>query len=423
MKFIEVFRNKCFELLRNSEKRSQRNKNEQFTVSEYGSLVYLEQYHSILHTLVDEIFSYKLEIGENYSSEFVKNKINDFIISLQYNKNTDKSAIIDAFFDTLKNDLSASREYIIPEYIENLSIQFKFKIGRVQFIPFSKKNYEKIFYDNGYVKNKDFDLLDTPKEFKDFYNIKCVAYCSVNAGEEIKAHEKGANLIEEALSVIRFFNIYQNFGILGNYNSPRKYEGNLYNKETKTIHASMVWKDRTGNCHFTKERFKVLKEEAGLKNLNLILKKDKSKRTDLENKLLVSIRWFSEILKHRAKNEDNLFRLFTALESLLIQDKNEEKKKNLAERLAFINYSNKEARLFVHKLVEKLYTLRSELVHEGKTKFKEIDFNTLQSQLQQCIINISTKIDKYPNLSDWLNMITDAKFSKKLEFQKETSPS
>jgi len=351
MKLNEIFRNKCFELLKNSEKRVPKDRNESFIVNKNRTIVLLKNYNYILHTLVDEIFDHKPEIEENYTHDFIKNKINDFIVNLHYETQKEKSGLIDAFFKRLKNDLSVVYKYVVPEYVENLSINFDFELGNVKFIQFSWENYEKIFEDNGYIKNKQFNILDTQKKLTDFFEISCIAFCIVKAGEEKKAHVKANALIEEALSIIRFFNIYHNFGIIGSYNSPRRYEVNIYNKTKKSMHFSSGWKNLTGNCYFTKERFELLKEKAGLKNIDLILKKEKSSRTDLENKLIMAIRWFSEILKHREENEDNLFRLFTALESLLIQDKNEEKKKNLAERLAFINYSDKKQRLFVYKLV------------------------------------------------------------------------
>ena len=104
----------------------------------------------------------------------------------------------------------------------------------------------------------------------------------------------------------------------------------------------------------------------------------------------------------------------------MLLDKNEPKIVNVAERISFISESNKTARLYVHELVSRMYKKRNELVHEGETVFKEIDYNTLLIELRQCILIIAKNIDEYPNFEDWINLINDARearFDKKLSFQ------
>lgn len=417
MKLKEIFRNKCIELLNKSEKRKLNIKTEGSMCKEDKFLTRLSGFEKCLHTLVDELFSYKPEIEENYTHKYVKKIFLDFIFDLKHNKEKNKTKIIDSYFEKIKQDLTKTYDYLVPAFIENLHLTFDLEIGKVKFCSYSKDKYEQIFYENGYKKNKlDMPLLSEVAE-KNLMNVKCLGYCVVRAGEQEKAQEKANILIEEALSVIRFFDIYSSFGLKGDYRFPTLYTTNIYNKNQKILHSSMGYKDFNTPCLFTKERYEELKSKAGLNNIDLILKKEEMQRTDLENKLIISIRWFSEMIKHKEKSNDNLIRLFTALETLLIQNKNEEKKKNLAERLAFITYSEKENRLFVYALVSKMYSIRSELVHEGKTKFKEIDFNVLRSLFQQCIFNIAIRINKYPTLKDWLKIIDNAKFSEKLEYQ------
>ena len=134
------------------------------------------------------------------------------------------------------------------------------------------------------------------------------------------------------------------------------------------------------------------------------------------HELLLGINLFGEILKNRNSTE-NIIRIFTALETLLIRDRNEEKRINVAERLAYINHPDEISRIEAFNLVERLYNARSRLVHSGKTDFKEIDFNTLFVELQYCIITIAKLIDKYPEFKLWIDMIQSVKFNGKLEYQ------
>ncbi len=67
-----------------------------------------------------------------------------------------------------------------------------------------------------------------------------------------------------------------------------------------------------------------------------------------------------------------------------------------------------------------MYKNRNELVHEGNTVFKEIDYNTLLVELRQCILIIAKNINDYPNFEDWINLINsarEARFDEKLNIQ------
>jgi hypothetical protein len=152
MKFNESFRSKCFELLKNIERRKPiKGKDEAYTymIEKEERIIFSDNYNLIIHKLVDEILNYKQEIEENYSHGFIRDKISNFIIDLYYNNEKEKSCLIDNFFKNFKNELLYSpKEFVVPELIENLSFDFDFEIDKVKFVQYSQENYRKIFYEN-----------------------------------------------------------------------------------------------------------------------------------------------------------------------------------------------------------------------------------------------------------------------------------
>jgi len=74
-----------------------------------------------------------------------------------------------------------------------------------------------------------------------------------------------------------------------------------------------------------------LKKEHSLANINQILQKmsNGTKTEDMEINLIRAINWYGNIVKNKNDSE-NVYRLFTTLEILLLRD-GEEKRKNLGE--------------------------------------------------------------------------------------------
>jgi hypothetical protein len=140
------------------------------------------------------------------------------------------------------------------------------------------------------------------------------------------------------------------------------------------------------------------------------LKNIKSRNFTAESR----INCFNEVLKHR-ENPENIIKLFTAMEALLLN--NEEKKNNLAERMAFITHSDKENRNNLYYLVKEYYGKRSALVHQGTSTYEDNKVRKLLNESYTCLITVAKMVDKYPKLSDWMDLIKNAKFSSKLEFQ------
>lgn len=373
---------------------------------------YKDGFFQELDNIVDGLLDFKEEIKENYSKKYLNERLSNFLFELKFEKNKNEiPAKIDEEFKNLNSELSTKAyTFLIPLLIDNFKID-KFNIGNVTFIPFSEQGYKLVFTEAGYKKNVNFKF-DNEMHLR----VGAIAFSKISAGDAYKAVEKTYNLIEQSLNVIRLYESYYNFGILGRYSQPKLIQLHIYNMDNGSLTDSLSWNDLTANFYLSKEKIKELEKNSGLTNINMILKKPVNERTDMENKLLLGINWLGEILKHK-NSTDNLIRLFTAFEALLIGDRNEEKRINVAERLAYINHSDEKSRIEAFNLVERLYNARSSLVHSGKTDYKEIDFNKLVGELQICIITIAMFIDKYPEFKLWTDMIQSVKFNGKLEYQ------
>lgn len=298
----------------------------------------------------DAIFDFSPTIQENNSKEYIEKNINNFLIDCFLDVAKDKTVKIDSFFKVLKKDLKQSEPYLVPLFIENLSLDSEITIGLVKFLPYSDDNYIKIFQEVG-VTNDMLDSLNIIVKADFMQGVHSIGIVIVFAGEEKKAIEKAEALIDQALDIIRFVNIHNDFGILGKYISPQRYQTFTIRINTSLFSSDGHVSGDVIGCKFTKEHYDKLWTDY-LSNIDAVLKKSESQRESMENKILIAFTWFREILKNR-NHKENIIRIFSTLETLLISNKNEGKIDNVAKRIAFINYPDRENRLFVYKLVKK----------------------------------------------------------------------
>lgn len=384
----------------------QENKSDKKIVSyKYG-------YHFELTNLINCLYKFDSDISNNFSHEYIKKRIEDFLFKCFFSDETNKAQLIDIFFKTLKQDLEKIDKYLIPIYIENLSFHnSEVTIGNVIFIPYSIFNIGTIFREGGYT-----DKMEQISLNADMKMVKSVGIVSVYAGDAKKAIEKAEECVDQSLNVIRLFYLDSEFGIQGKYNHPLIYQINILNIDQNFIHNSIGWSGTQIESKIDRTKYEKVKEYILI--IDNILKKPENQRNKLEKKLILAINLYGDIQKNKG-HKDNIIKIFSALETLLLVG-NEIIIDNVAERISFIIESNKCSRLDVYKRMRTMYKHRNELVHEGETEFMESEFNTLLMELRQCILIIAKNIEKYPDLIDWIDHINNAReerFNVKLSFQ------
>lgn len=410
-KTIEVFRKCCLDLLKLTEIRENFNFDEFFSIRIKGEkyLYYQPEYRKKINELVDYFLKEVNQNATNYSKEYLLKSIDEFIFNLKFDKEPNKAMKIDEYFNSLTTLLKKDTTYIVTRQIVYLSLDSELSIGKVTFFPYSREKHEKIYRDVG-VKTED--ISNFMHKENDEY-VGCIAKVEISAPDQYKALELSSSLIEESLDLIRFYFGNADFGLRGTLTSLQTY-ATMCN-DTKNMCSTLRNNDIRDTVNLKVSWFESLRSNYGLTNIDNILKKDDLNRTDMEENLITSIKWFSEIYKHKY-SPDNIIRLFISAETLLLGI-NEVKKQNLAEKLALINYTDERKRNDIYSFVKEKYEERSKLVHNGVSDYNKSDFIELSKELRLCIINIAKVIDKYRKFSDWENLIRKAKFSCKLEFQ------
>ena len=410
-KTIAVFRKCCLELLELTEVRETFNFEEFFSTKIKGErYLYYKQpeYRKKINELADYLLEKRNKTSTNYSREYLLKSIGDFLFDLKFDPIREKAKKIDNFFNSPESLFKESTIHIVTRQIVNLFLDSKFSIGKVTFIPYSREKHTSIYLDEGVQK----EYLDIFLHQENDDSVGCIAKVEVSAADYEKALELSDFLVDEALDIIRFYFRNTNFGMRGTL-SPLQTYATICNKKTRNMCAPMRNENIKLPIKIKLNWIEDLRNNYGLTNIDNILKKEVSNRTNIEENLVISIKHFSQALKYREDSE-KIIRLFTGLETLLL-DMNEQKKYNLAKRLSSINYSDESKRKKVYTLVVNLYEKRSKLVHNGVSDYKENDFRLLLKESYLCIVNVAKRIDKYQNFSDWKCLFETAKSSGNLE--------
>lgn len=425
----QEFESSCFELISLMYEGSLKNPE----ILNPGEFAYSEK-HGERVIFFHDIRNYKLKTNyltekiidlndfeKNTSLEYLTKKINRFLIDCFFIEKEERHVYINNFYDKIIKELNeCKREYIVPLLIENLSFDSEMTIGNVEFIQYTIENCKKIIKADPLKTHIPEIYLPNPenaeKVSERVKQVKSIGIVKVISTDTKKAIEKAYEEVEQALNIIRLFNVNSYFGIFGDYNKPTFYQVVAIDSNTGSISSMRGWDGDMLECKFSINEL----PENGKKvfeNIRTILKKEK--KEDMENKLLVAINIFGDIQKNREK-QHNISKIFTALETLLVFERFENKGESIAERTVFINQVNKEDRIQKYGQLIKMYKCRNDLVHYGKTAFKRSEYNTLLAQLVLCILNVAKHIDKYPKQENWVKIIKEAKetmFNTKLIFQ------
>jgi hypothetical protein len=150
------------------------------------------------------------------------------------------------------------------------------------------------------------------------------------------------------------------------------------------------------------------------KNLFTLLDEPK---TALQDKIFKSTMWLGKSLRNENIG-DAFLQISIALECLLTrQEKNSfinpSITYSLSETLAFLVGNTKEERLSIFKDIKKLYSLRSAIVHSGKSNIEIKDYYNFFNFVRQGIYVILKLVEekKYQNIDDIYSYIDDLKFS------------
>lgn len=406
-KTIKIFQKYCRDLLKLTEIRKRYSPEEVFSTIIRGDkyLHYEPGYRTKINELVDYLLKNRQGVSDLHNRSYLLRTISDFLFDLKFNDISDKTYLIDQFFNSPDGLFKEIDSFTVTRQIVNLNLESDFSLGNVKFIPYSIEAHKRIYTDAG-VSNENLDYFMCPEKDED---VGCIAKVDVFAGDRNKAIELSDYLVEEALDILRLYLGCASFGNRGSLESPQMF-ATACNLKTKEMFSSRENKDIKFPISLNLSRLEDFQNNYGLTNIDNILKSEN--RSDMETNLIVSIRFLSKILKN-INDPENISRIFISAEALLID--NEEKAQNLAQRLAVINYSSEKERNDLYNLVMDMYLERNKLIHEGLTNnglpnYDGKEFSRLFSEMRNCISNVAKKIDKYEKLSDWIYLVKTENF-------------
>jgi hypothetical protein len=147
---------------------------------------------------------------------------------------------------------------------------------------------------------------------------------------------------------------------------------------------------------FDRSQLDFLKKNGFTNFSKLMAKPDPS---ELEVKILSSLHWYGLAIKDE-QNVDKFVKLVIALESLLLDKDDPSKKILLADRAAFLLGKDLKQRQEIYNSVAKAYSLRGEIVHEGRYELSIKEIIELREILRHLIIKLTRMTNKVSTLKE-----------------------
>jgi uncharacterized protein (UPF0332 family) len=368
-----------------------------------------------LYSIIRALRVERPQIASNFSEEHIENKLIDIVVTCH----AVPSATLDSKLRKEIRSLMAKLQNTIGSwvfFVPIINMRFvnfrKFSIGLVDLYGV---NLNTVKYLQSKFKAK-IGHQSARKTFSELSGrgIAVLAIAKVEAGEIEKAKTKAVSTVETALNVLRLYNFTSKFG------TQREFYGAFRNEE-------LYWKNLTTSSsgsslsalsipqvyafNLDKTMLNSMRKHQ-LSDFDRLL--TKAPPTKLESKLLTSIHWYGLAIKDE-QEVDRFVKLIVSLEALLLNKNNEPKKHMLGDRAAFILGKDKDARERVFDLVTKAYSLRGDIVHEGRIDFSKEEIDSLLAVLRGLIFKMARLSKKASGLEEISKKIKEIKFGSQVK--------
>jgi hypothetical protein len=329
---------------------------------------------------------------------------------------------MDSYLKRLLESIEERRVLIPIESFRLIDIQ-ELTIGKVRFIEFGKIQEQlKSDYHKLIDKNPVIPLDQKPLNKEHFEEIfvknllnKMCADIIVKAEKE-KSYFKALQEIENAINLLRCY-------IPLIFSSGLRVKIGIDGSIIKRTHVSYLSIETVGGqfngkglaigplneYELNPASLKHLKDNGHLDQFGAILYKDKSSRTELENRIVTAIRWIGSGINEEA-NCDKFLKLAIALECLLLTREEEGKRAPIAERCAYLLTRDPQKQLDIDKRVKKLYDKRSKIAHEGETEIEKEQLAYMKRIVLSCLLEICPKTSEWKSIQDIVNWSQEQKY-------------
>lgn len=337
----------------------------------------------VYRTILDEILQYR-PLKEKYSIQTIEDNFHSLLARLVVEhevapNNSLMKKEFNHWLDNLINRNQESFEFI--EIIENISLGKVYSIGLAKLKPASELEIQSLKESVYKSLDKIANLSVTSRQqfekyledvFENLANQQDIAFIStsVHAIDKRKGYEVAYRRFVEAIDLLR---------VLGEIGSPSRLirrpiglQGLGIEGDSLKIIKSQKDKyefqrqSNSGPYQFKKnniERF----ENTNFALVDDILRKEPDKRSELESRIVNSIKWVSEAVHDRG-DASRFLKLCISLEGLLCAKGEHALSTTLSERVAFLLAPNQEKRLVIYKNCKNIYGIRSDIAHDGRPK-------------------------------------------------------
>lgn len=374
-----------------------------------------DKFYTQLRLLSKEIIKQRASVESNVTIEYLEEEIKKIVADAKFRIPRNLDSYLRGRLNTLIAGIRASvAQNLVIVPLEGIEIEKNFRFGDIDFRRGTKALFRSIA--RKYNISRSNILFPTGNKKK---LTKTYAICLVTASESKKATEKGITKVEEVMNIIRFFHSPNNFGIQGNYIAPSLFEYIIINIRSRVTTQTLGWSRLTATLSLDIKRIKLLNQRGLVRLKNMYMKGDS--RTIFENVTYGAIQWFGKTVRD-FDLVDNFIKCIIALETLLL-NRYDEKNNNLAERVAMIYFGamrgrNRRNRIILRKdrkllfdIIKDAYKKRNDIVHDGSTNVKELEYNRLRGIVWHIIMKILNDFGKYKTRDDWLKYVEREKFA------------
>lgn len=368
--------------------------------------------------ILDE-FKKDNDVSRKFSKKYLEELIRDVIIDLlpvPPKKIVSEARIRCAQLIRTLSKLEVNWLIIVP--ITNLEIRTRFlDVGNVRFSKFAKNTEKRILANK---KGKYRNLLSNKVLPK--YRNASIATVNISAVDEVRAKELALIAINDAIDILRFYRLNAHFRNVNIARNNINTVGRLHRGDEVILCLGNPPRFNQAIPFFEKIGFlfpfkidnkgRDAIRRDGFNFLSGMLKKKEANRLDLEKRVMSAVH-FCALSTYDESITNSFVNNMVSLEALLIKGK-EAKSVNIAERVALIVGKNSKQKKWLDDQMVKLYRIRSEIVHAGKSDLTSSDIKLLRLINYSTIVNLLkiSKKETFQSISDLINWCKCEKFGK-----------
>jgi Apea-like HEPN len=373
-----------------------------------------------------QLLRYDSTIGENFSLQTLSREVETVLaettkLTGEHIKKDTAKAIESMLKKLVK---SPFKKWCVVVPIINLILRIpSLQLGKVQFVNTSSDSFTEVI---SHIQTKAITTQEVKnylvEEIRKTFQNKVVAIAEINAIDDKQAMDNGSSEIETSLNVLRFYSRGTQYNDSLSYRMFIGKEGYVFQGRYPILLNSEngdASDEKNIKIHYqeTGYFFEIVIDEnvlskmnkLSLKSINEILSKSEKERTEFEKTLIRCINFCGNGM-NQTDTLGAFINFIIALETSLT-NKWEPQKGLLAERTSLIIMNGSKERLGLFEEIERIYQLRSDFLHQGKSEISEQEVSILSYIVFQTIIKLIPLRNKIHNIGELAKVLNLMKFS------------